>query len=93
MQNEKIVDLYWQRDESAIQETAQKCDRYLTKIAYNILSNQEDREESVNDAYLNAWSSMPPHKPGILSTGERRYVSPCPLQEFTDPWRNEIKKI
>lgn len=68
MQDEKIVDLYWQRDESAIQETAQKYGRYLTKIAYNILSNQEDSEESVNDTYLNAWNSMPPHKPGILST-------------------------
>lgn len=68
MQDEKIVDLYWQRDESAIQETAQKYGCYLTKIAYNILSNQEDSEESVNDTYLNAWNSMPPHKPGILST-------------------------
>lgn len=36
MQDEKIVDLYWQRDESAIRETAQKYGRYLTKIAYNI---------------------------------------------------------
>ena len=49
MQDEKIIDLYWQRDESAIRETAQKYGRYLTKIAYNILSNQEDSEESVND--------------------------------------------
>lgn len=68
MQDEKIVDLYWQRDESAIQETAQKYGRYLTKIAYNILSNQEDSEESVNDTYLYAWNSMPPHKPCALST-------------------------
>lgn len=68
MQDEKIVDLYWQRDESAIGETARKYSRYLTKIAYNILSNREDSEESVNDTYLHAWNSMPPHKPCALST-------------------------
>ena len=68
MDDERIVSLYWQRDESAIKETEEKYDRYLTKIAYNILSNHEDSRESVNDTYLAAWSSMPPHRPSILST-------------------------
>ena len=68
MQDERIVELYWQRDESAIQETEQKYGSYLTKIAYNILSDLEDSKESVNDTYMKAWNSMPPHKPNILST-------------------------
>lgn len=68
MQDEHIVALYWQRDESAIQETEQKYGSYLTKIAYNILSDLEDSKESVNDTYMKAWNSMPPHKPEILST-------------------------
>ena len=68
MDDEKIVSLYWQRDESAIRETEEKYDRYLTKIAYNILNNYEDSRESVNDTYLAAWNSMPPHKPSVLST-------------------------
>lgn len=68
MQDEAIVALYWQRDEAAIRETQDKYGRYLTKIAYNILSDLEDSMESVNDTYLHAWNSMPPHKPGILST-------------------------
>ena len=68
MEDEKIVDLYWQRSESAIRETEIKYDRYLTKIAYNILANTEDSRESVNDTYLAAWNSMPPHRPGVLST-------------------------
>lgn len=67
MEDEKIVSLYWDRDERAIQETEIKYDRYLTKIAYNILNNQEDSRESVNDTYLAAWNSMPPHKPNVLS--------------------------
>jgi len=67
MEDEAIVSLYWDRDERAIQETEEKYDRYLTKIACNILNNTEDSRESVNDTYLAAWESMPPHKPSALS--------------------------
>ena len=68
MQDEMIVDLYWKRDESAISETERKYGRYLSKIAYNILSDLEDSKETVNDTYLKAWNSMPTHKPSVLST-------------------------
>ena len=67
MEDEAIVSLYWDRDERAIRETEEKYDRYLTKIAYNILNDREDSRESVNDTYLAAWDSMPPHRPGCLS--------------------------
>lgn len=67
MEDEQIVSLYWDRDETAIQETQLKYERYLNKIAYNILANLEDSRESVNDTYLAAWNSMPPHRPSILS--------------------------
>lgn len=52
MQDERIVALYWQRDESAISETERKYGRYLSKIAYNILSDWEDSKETVNDHLL-----------------------------------------
>lgn len=68
MQDEDIVALYWQREESAIQYTQEKYDRYLTKVAYNILADLDDSLESVNDTYLHAWNSMPPHRPSVLST-------------------------
>lgn len=68
MEDEKIVALYWQRDEEAIRETETKYGRYLTKIAYNVLANWEDSQESVNDTYHKAWESMPPHRPSALST-------------------------
>ena len=67
MDDEQIVSLYWQRQESAIRETEIKYSRYLTKIAYNILSDLEDSRESVNDTYLAAWNSIPPHRPCVLS--------------------------
>ena len=68
MTDEKIVQLYWDRAESAVAETQTKYDRYLTKIAYNVLGNMEDSLESVNDTYMHAWKSMPPHRPSVLST-------------------------
>ena len=67
MQDETIVELYWQRDESAIEATAKKYEGYLLKIAYNVLADTEDSKESVNDTYLAAWNSMPPHRPACLS--------------------------
>ena len=68
MEDGAIVALYWKRDESAIKETSDKYGRYLTKIAWNILADREDAEESVNDTYLHAWNAMPPHRPAVLST-------------------------
>ncbi len=68
MDDQKIVQLYWDRNEQAISATSAKYGAYCTSIANNILGNNEDAEECVNDTYLNAWNSMPPHKPNVLST-------------------------
>ena len=67
MDDSKIVQLYWDRDEQAIPATSDKYGTYCISIAQNILGNQEDAEECVNDTYMSAWNSMPPHRPKILS--------------------------
>ena len=67
MEDKKIVDLYWQRSEAAIEETKLKYGPYCYGIAYNILRSREDAQESENDTYLAAWNAMPPHKPELLS--------------------------
>lgn len=90
MQDEKIVELYWQRDQSAIRETQEKYDHYLHKIAYNILNNEEDSRESVNDTYLAAWNSMPPHKPNVLSTYLGKLTRRISIDIFRK--RNRIKR-
>ena len=68
MDDNKIIDLYWERSELAISETANKYERYCYSISYNILYSEEDAEECVNDTYLSAWKSMPPHRPARLAT-------------------------
>ena len=67
MDDHEIVDLYWQRDEHAIEATAAKYGPYCMKISQNILSDRADSEENVNDTYLHAWNAMPPQRPAILS--------------------------
>jgi len=67
MKDEEIVNLFWTRNEDAIEETSKKYGRYLTQIAYNILSDLQDSEECVNDAYLKTWNSIPHNRPTVLS--------------------------
>jgi len=67
MDDEKIVDLYWQRSEDAIPETARKYGSYCRIIAYNILSDFQDADECVNDTWLGAWNSMPQNRPNRLA--------------------------
>ena len=68
MEDEKIVSLFWQRSEQAIQAVQTKYERYCYTIAYRILCSDADAQESVNDTWLSAWNGMPPHRPSILST-------------------------
>jgi len=64
--DEQIIDLYWDRDETAISQTDLKYRNYLYTIAYQILSSHEDSEECLNDTYLKTWNSIPPAKPNLL---------------------------
>ena len=66
MDDGQIVELYWERDEKAIEETDFKYKKYLFSIAYNVIHDRLDSEECLNDTYLNAWNSMPPTKPNVL---------------------------
>lgn len=68
MNDDQIIQLYFDRSEQAIKETDAKYGGYCYSIAYNILTNSEDAEESVSDTYLSAWNAMPPRRPSILAT-------------------------
>lgn len=83
MEDARIVDLYWERSENAISETSTKYGKYCYSIAYGILTNAEDADESVNDTYLDAWNAMPPHRPSILST----FLGKITRRLSIDKWR------
>jgi len=58
-----IIDLYFNRNEKAVDETAKKYGNYCFTISNNILKNESDAQECVNDTYLKAWNNIPPTKP------------------------------
>lgn len=68
MEDERIIALYWERDENAIRESERKYGKYCYTVAYNILRSREDSDECVNDTWSGAWSAMPPEKPTRLQS-------------------------
>ena len=66
MEDRKIIELYFARNESAIAETDRKYGAYCRAIAYRILEDRLDSEEVANDTYLRLWNSIPPQKPDPL---------------------------
>lgn len=83
MEDARIVDLYWARSETAIDETSAKYGKYCYAIAHNILANAEDADESVNDTYFAAWNSIPPHRPSVLSS----FLGKITRRISIDKWR------
>lgn len=67
MDDQMIIELYWQRSEEAIGASDAKYGSYCRSIAYNILNNVQDTEECVNDTWLRSWNAMPPQRPAVLS--------------------------
>lgn len=66
MEDQQIVDLYWQRSSDAISESSAKYGGYCHAIAYRILGSYQDAEECVNDTWVGAWNAMPVHRPACL---------------------------
>lgn len=65
--DEQIIEMYWQRDSDAIQETDKKYGHLLWNVAYNILFDALDCEECRNDTYYALWDAIPPARPTVFS--------------------------
>ena len=85
MEDSLIVELYWQRDETAIVETQNKYERYLVTIANNILYDYDDSMETANETYLHTWNAIPPHRPNALSA----FLAKITRRLAIDRWRRK----
>ncbi len=83
MDDGRIIELYWARSEQAIEETAASYGRYLFSIAYHILNDSEDAEESVSDTYVEVWNRIPPQRPVKLSV----FLGRITRSNAIDRWR------
>lgn len=66
--DEKIIKMFFERSEQAIQEIDSKYGKICRSLSYNIVGSRQDAEECVNDAYLGAWNAIPPARPDPLLT-------------------------
>ncbi|MDO5291639.1 MAG: RNA polymerase sigma factor [bacterium] len=63
MEDEKIVELFFQRNERAIEETSKKYESRLKYIAQQVIGTYPEVEECINDTYYAIWNRIPPTKP------------------------------
>jgi RNA polymerase sigma-70 factor (ECF subfamily) len=82
MNDQEIVSLYLNRDESAIEESQRKYQSYLHTVAYNVLYNHEDAKECVSDTYVAAWKSIPPNNPSSLRAFLSRIVRNLAINRY-----------
>ncbi len=68
MSDEEILNLFFQRNDSALKQASTRYGNYCKAIAVRILGNDEEAEECFNDALLKLWNSIPPDRPDTLST-------------------------
>lgn len=88
MEDYRIVDLYWARNETAITESDLKYGKMLKSLSYSLLSSREDAEECVNDTYLGAWNAMPTARPEFLGA----FLSKITRRLSIDRWRHDHRE-
>ena len=63
MDDNKIIALFFARNQDAIRHTDAAYGRRLFCLAERIVQNDQDAEESVSDTYLETWKVIPPYRP------------------------------
>lgn len=66
MDDRDILELFFRREESAIDRVREQYGAYCAAIAGNILDSGQDVEEVLSDTWLQAWNTIPPQKPVYL---------------------------
>ncbi len=89
MEDEKIVELFFERSEQAIAEIDIKYGKVCHRLSFNILNSRRDAEECVNDGYLGAWNAIPPAKPNPLQAYICKIVRNISLKVY---YRKEAAK-
>ncbi len=87
--DEKIIEMFFQRSEQGIRELDVKYGKICRNLSYNIVNNRQDAEECVNDAYLGAWNAIPPVRPDPLLSYIVKIVRNISLKIY---WRKEAAK-
>ena len=90
MEDRKIIELFFARDEDAIRHTDEAYGRRLYRLADNIVCNGQDAEESVSDTYMKAWETIPPHCPQYYFAYIAKICRHFALDKLD--WKNAAKR-
>lgn len=82
MNDASIIELYWNRNENAIEETHKKYGSLCNRVSLNIVNSIPDAEECVNDSYLTLWNSIPDDRPEYFSAYLCRIVRNLSLKRL-----------
>ena len=85
MEDTEIVELYWARNERAIEESDTKYGPLCRSIALRVLESAEDGEECVSDTWLRDWNAMPPRRPARLGA----FLGKITRNLALDRWRRD----
>ena len=89
LSDEKIVELYWQKNENAIRVTNERYGPFLYRIAYNILHDPQDCEECQNDTYLSVWNAIPPTRPQSFRAFIARIMRNIAIDKYYEKTRKK----
>lgn len=84
LSDETIIEMYWQREESAIKETDIKYGQFLFRIAHGILHDRLDCEECQNDTYLGIWKAIPPTRPSVFPAFITRIMRRIAINKYKE---------
>ena len=87
--DERIIDLFFKRDQQGIRELDIKYGKTCHSLSYNITNSKQDAEECVNDAYLGAWNTIPPTRLNPLLSYIVKIVRNISLKIY---WRKQAAK-
>ena len=87
--DEKIVELYFARDEEAIALTEKKHGALILSICRNILKNEQDAQECSNTVYYKAWSKIPPERPKSLPAFLAFLARACAVDKYREKTRKK----
>lgn len=90
MEDSKILELFFARNEDAIRHTDDAYGRRLFALADNIVRNDQDAEESVSDTYMRAWDTIPPQKPQHFFAYLAKICRNFALKKLD--WKNAAKR-
>lgn len=66
MEDNRIIELFWERNERALSAVSEKYGRYCAAVARNMLDDEQSAEECVNDTWMELWEAIPPNRPKHL---------------------------